>query len=201
MGALDDHYGLLGVRTDADAAEIRRAFRRLALRFHPDRAGPGGAETFQRLMAAYRVLADPLARIAYDRRTGVARRPIAPASPAARAAPPVALARLSGPLNALLACGAVRRAEEGVVELLLNAQEASEGGMVTIAMRVPARCDACKGGDPSCGRCEGAGVTDELFSAWLAVSPGTTDGTLLEPSAQLRGAVRPVQFRARVRPR
>src|SRR5689334_10291599 len=112
--ASEDYYALLGVNADADDGTLRRAFRRLALRWHPDRAGPGATAMFQKLSAAYNVLADPLARAAYDRRrrttarsSGGSPSPATSAPPATerRRAPGVMLTRLSGPLNSLLACG------------------------------------------------------------------------------------------------
>ena len=109
------------------------------------------------------------------------------------------LGRLCGPLNALLACGVARRAGGDVIELVLRAQDAAQGGMVTISMWVPVHCPECKTGAASCPRCEGRGTVDELFSAWLAVPPEVTDGTLLDPSKLLPGMVRPVRFRMRVR--
>src|SRR5687767_11572139 len=65
---VDDYYALLGVHAGADGEMLRRAWRQLALRYHPDRAGDGAATTFKQLAAAYAVLADPVARAAYDRR-------------------------------------------------------------------------------------------------------------------------------------
>ena len=46
-GSADDYYALLGIDAEADAAELRRAWRRLALRWHPDRAGPGATASFR----------------------------------------------------------------------------------------------------------------------------------------------------------
>lgn len=207
-GSSDDCYALLGIDAGADGAELRRAWRRLALRWHPDRAGPGATATFQRILAAYTVLSDPVARAAYDRRRGApARRPgvrsgdatSAPPAATRRRAPGVMLRRLSGSLNALLACGVARCAEGDVIELFLNAQEVSEGGMVTISMRVPVRCPACAADAAgSCARCGTKRTIDELFSAWLAVPPGVADGAVLTPSALLSGMVRPVSFRVRL---
>ena len=206
MGAAagDDYYALLGIDAGATGTELRRAWRRLALKWHPDRAGSGSKETFQKILAAYTVLADPVARAAYDRRRGIRPRGApgsshVPPATTRRSAPGVMLRRLSGPLNALLACGVVRQAEDDVLELFLNAQEAAEGGMVTISMRVPVRCPACAAGAAgSCGRCGTTGVVDELFSAWLAVPPEVADGAVLTPSALLPGIVRPVSFRVRL---
>ena len=204
-GSADDYYALLGIDAEANGAELRRAWRRLALKWHPDRAGSGAKETFQKILAAYTVLADPVSRAAYDRRRGTRprsaprSRPVPPAA-TRRSAPGVMLRRLSGPLNALLACGVARYAEDDVIELLLNAQEASEGGMVTISMRVPIRCPACADAPTgSCARCGMSRTVDEVFSAWLAVPPGVADAVFLTPSALLPGMLRPVLFRVRRR--
>jgi DnaJ-class molecular chaperone len=186
----DDYYALLGIDAGADAAQLRRAWRRLAVRWHPDRAGHAATATFQKILAAYTVLADPVTRAAYDRkRSGGA---------TGRRAPSVMLRRVSGHLKALLACGIARRVADDVIELLLTGQEASDGGMITIAMRVPVRCPACAA-DPtgSCAKCGSQRTIDELFSAWLAVPPGVNDGAVLKPSALLPGMIRPVSFRVR----
>jgi hypothetical protein len=94
------------------------------------------------------------------------------------------LRRLSGPLEALTACGIARHAEPGVIELFLSDAERADGGMVTISMRVPVRDKDGRSGY-------------ELWSAWLAVPPGVQEGERLVPSALLPGMVRPVSFRVR----
>src|SRR2546425_475814 len=102
--AKEDYYALLGLDAHADATEVRRSWRRLALKWHPDRAGPDATATFQRISAAYTVLSDPVARAAYDRRHPSAARSSStgPKSPR-RPAPAVMLSRLCGSLNGLLA--------------------------------------------------------------------------------------------------
>ena len=202
---LEDYYALLGVDDGTDAAQLRRVWRRLALRWHPDHAGPGATAMFQKLSAAYEVLSDEVARAAYDRRRGTrGATDTAPAAPAAprRRAPGVMLARLCGSLNVLVSCGVARHAESDIIDLFLSAREAAQGGMITISMRVPVRCPACgtRGARAaSCSRCGGQATVEELFSAWLAVPPEVADGTLLLPSALLPGMVRRVRFRTRVR--
>ncbi|MEN8374363.1 MAG: DnaJ domain-containing protein [Gemmatimonadota bacterium] len=64
-----DYYALLGVSRDAELAAIKQAYRRLALRYHPDRRGgdPSAAEAFRLVTEAYRVLRDPRKRPIYDR--------------------------------------------------------------------------------------------------------------------------------------
>src|SRR5690606_8839207 len=64
-----DYYEILGVDRGADADAIKRAYRKLALQYHPDRnSGSREAEEkFKELTEAYEVLKDPDKRAAYDR--------------------------------------------------------------------------------------------------------------------------------------
>ena len=196
-GLPDDYYALFGVEPDVKPAALRRAWRVLALRWHPDRAGPAATATFQKLAVAYEVLSDPVARAEYDRSRPRAVKPV-PVAPPERA-PGEMLWRVSGSLKALLATGIVKRAEPDVLELSLAAKEAEQGGMVTISMRVPVRCLACNGKAKSCVRCGGEGAVYQLFNAWLAVPPGIPDGAVLHPTELLRGMIHPMRFRIRVR--
>lgn len=69
MAEISDHYQTLDVPEMASAAEIKRAYRRLARAFHPDRNGsdPVAPERFRAIQEAYEVLAHPGKRAAYDR--------------------------------------------------------------------------------------------------------------------------------------
>jgi len=64
-----DYYEILGVSRDIDEKAIKRAYRRLAMKFHPDR-NPGkqkeANEKFKEINEAYAVLGDPEKRKQYD---------------------------------------------------------------------------------------------------------------------------------------
>ena len=64
-----DYYDILGIGRDADLAAIKKAYRRAAIRHHPDK-NPGDAEAeqnFKEAAEAYAVLSEPEKRRAYDR--------------------------------------------------------------------------------------------------------------------------------------
>jgi molecular chaperone DnaJ len=62
-----DYYGTLGVRREADADEIKKAYRRLARELHPDvNPDPQTQERFKEITQAYEVLSDPEKRQMYD---------------------------------------------------------------------------------------------------------------------------------------
>jgi molecular chaperone DnaJ len=63
-----DYYEILGVSRNADMEEIKRSYRRLARKYHPDvNKEPGAEERFKEINRAYEVLSDPEARARYDR--------------------------------------------------------------------------------------------------------------------------------------
>ncbi len=69
MTATRDYYETLGVARDADAAAIKSAFRKLAMKLHPDQ-NPGckvSEDKFKEIGEAYAVLSDPEKRARYDR--------------------------------------------------------------------------------------------------------------------------------------
>jgi DnaJ-class molecular chaperone len=203
-----DLYVVLGVARAATGAEIRRAYRQLALQYHPDRAGAASAETFARIAEAYRMLSDPTARTAYDahlfaresqgafvpgrtpsdgRAWNVSavgwhaswRRPI-----------PNLVARLSGPLPELTASGAARLDADGVLELMLTAAEAARGGTAVVALPLAVLCPTCGGvASPRgvwCRRCEYAGQVTETVEIEVPFPRAVSDGVVV--TATLRQA-------------
>src|SRR5262249_58221833 len=69
MAQREDYYKTLGVKRSATQEEIRKAYRRLARRYHPD-LNPGdksSEEKFKHLSEAYDILSDPKKREVYDK--------------------------------------------------------------------------------------------------------------------------------------
>ncbi|HXR65373.1 MAG TPA: DnaJ domain-containing protein [Ktedonobacteraceae bacterium] len=137
MDTPDNYYATLGVPLDADIDTIKRAYRQLARRYHPDLAGPDGAVQMKRINRAYDVLSDPEKRLNYDtiiggsidlRKGGLARpRPVARKFGVEDDVEFAGLSIFStrGPLHT----GARLRSELGVISTL-NSVETSNGLLI-----------------------------------------------------------------------
>ncbi|MCA8958168.1 MAG: J domain-containing protein [Planctomycetes bacterium] len=71
MVTFQDYYEILGIARDADADAVKKAYRKLAMQWHPDKhqgdAKAAAEERFKRIAEAYEVLGDPEKRSRYDR--------------------------------------------------------------------------------------------------------------------------------------
>lgn len=163
-----DYYAVLGVPRTADAETIKRSFRALAARYHPDvSTEPDAAERFLELVEAYEVLSSPERRARYDRR-GFAR------TSGARPARPAAA---HDPLDDLFDPAAVRwgrpgeRGRDILVAIRLDPEEARRGTARGVRYRATSVCSLC-GGEGSQGRsrrrmcsaCGGSGRVREIGS-------------------------------------
>lgn len=63
-----DYYEVLGVSRSVDAADLKKSYRRLAMKYHPDRNedNPEAADKFKEVKEAFEILKDPQKRAAYD---------------------------------------------------------------------------------------------------------------------------------------
>ena len=190
-----DYYDVLGVSADAGAEEIKRAYRQLARRYHPDISGDERGTAFLELARAYEVLSDPHRRRSYDTtvRFGPALRGrndwvVPPNDEIAIDFPSVA--------NVL---DRMRHAFFGeglpvtvAAELVLSAREAAFG--VTVPLDVPLRgtCPRCGGRGETwaewCGSCCGLGEVAAMREMRISVPPGVHEGTVLRFSVTPPGA-------------
>ena len=169
--AKQDFYEILGVAKSADADELKRAYRKLAMQYHPDRnSGDKSAEQkFKAISEAYDVLKDDQKRAAYDR-FGHA------AFENGSRGPGDFAGGFSGGFADIFeemfgAMGGGRRTQSGPnrgndlrYNIEVSLEEAFRGKQTTIRVATFVHCDACKGSGAeagsrpiSCRTCQGHG--------------------------------------------
>jgi molecular chaperone DnaJ len=207
----DNHYAVLGVEETASLVDIRRAYRRLALRYHPDKAGAASKPAFIRISVAYRVLSNSIARAEYDtarlrhgRRAhggelridiGPDGRPIARHRPAANTLP-----RLTGTLAGLVGSGALRVDRDGALVLRLDAAEAATGGTAAIELPLTVRCPTCGGisrpGGVWCRTCDFKGSVVQPVTVFVPIPEEIVPGVeYIIPEQQHPEVGRSLRFR------
>jgi molecular chaperone DnaJ len=160
-----DYYDVLGVPADARADEIKRAYRQLARRYHPDISGEDRAHAFREVAQAYDVLRDPLRRRTYDAELDRARACATEAGAWFADEVAIDFPSVSSVLDRMR--DAFFAAEPAVAlsaELVLTPREAFDGASVPIS--VPLR--------RTCGRCGGRG---EVWTDWCALCGGIGEVT------------------------
>ena len=142
MASSPDYYAVLGIKRGEGAAGIRRAFRRLVARYHPDCADEEQTCRFQEVVEAYRVLSDPSQRHAYDE---VGRAPRPPPLLLFRDfhAPESEIREVSDRWNRNFTEIGVPKAERLrplELDIILTADEAQQGTAVSISVPALRRC-------------------------------------------------------------
>jgi molecular chaperone DnaJ len=167
---LTDYYELLGVSRDASQEEIKRAYRRLARKFHPDANpdDPEAEERFKELNKAYSALGDPDKRQRYD-----AFGPGGVDGMAASASADPFMATFedlvgqffgAGPFTSRRPRSRARRGADAAVRVSLTFSESVFGAKKEVPLRLGVSCDKCHGSGAEagteatvCQRCGGTG--------------------------------------------
>ena len=186
-----DYYRILGVSRDASTAAIKRAYRRLAKKFHPDVGVDAAAESLQDLQAAYETLADAEQRRRYDESlvTGEDR------------FSPLAWSFVRSP-----AAGDLRRpVRPGSLsgEILLTPKEAAAGGVLPLDVPLLTTCPSCEGTGGfvfDCGRCDGEGKVERRFPVPLQIPPGIRENTVFQVAVDEPGVLS-ILLTVHIRPR
>jgi molecular chaperone DnaJ len=189
-----DYYDVLGVSADAGADEIKRAYRQLARRYHPDISGDDRAAPFLELARAYEVLRDPERRRKYDAGL-LGARSVRTDAADAWFADEIAIdfPSVSSVLDRMR--DAFFTAELPVTrsaQLLLTPREAFDG--ITVPLDVPLRrtCTRCGGRGEVwadwCVTCAGLGEVSVSQALRVQVPAGVRDGTRFRFSVTPPGA-------------
>jgi molecular chaperone DnaJ len=177
-----DYYEVLGVSPDAGADEIKRAYRQLARRYHPDISGDDRGSAFLEAVRAYEVLNDPQRRRSYDATRGRSTHRPSPArsewfaDEIAIDFPSVANL-LDQMRHAFFAGAALGQLS---AEIVLSPLEAFTG--ITIPLDVPVRqtCASCGGRGETwqewCDQCGGCGDISCLHEVEIRVPAGVREG-------------------------
>ena len=196
---MSDYYQLLNVSRDASEDEIKRAYRKAAMEYHPDRnPAPDAEAKFKEIAEAYEVLSDPEQRAAYDRygeaglRSGMGGFHHVDLSEALNM-----FMRDFGGLGGLGGLeslfgggrdpGEARRGHDIRVAVKMTVKEVATGARRTVKLKTLVRCEACRGtgsakGTPpaSCSTCGGSGevrrATRSMFGQFVSVGPCPTCG-------------------------
>jgi molecular chaperone DnaJ len=181
MAIRRDYYEVLGVARDADVDTIKKAYRKLAMQYHPDR-NPGDTaaeESFKEATEAWEVLHDPQKRAAYDR---FGHDGLKGAGGFGSGMP----FDLQDALRAFMqdfggfgdifggAGGGERRGADMQVQLRLTLNEVATGVTRTLRIRKAVTCDTCAGtgakpgtGVSTCRECQGQGQVRQVHRTFI----------------------------------
>jgi molecular chaperone DnaJ len=202
-----DFYAVLGIGSAASAAQIRRAYQRLARRYSPDvNLWDREAQTlFEEIQAAYRVLGDPSARTLYDHQAHATDRP--EETSGARRTGRRRGDDLHAPIELAFEQAAAGLTADLVVERLSGCQTCAARGTRPGAEPVPCahcggtgtvwgaegaprptQCPACHGEGERvtapCSACRGRGVTPARASLRVAIPAGMDTGSQIRVPAE-----------------
>jgi molecular chaperone DnaJ len=211
---VSDFYSLLGISREASEAEIKKAYRKLAMAYHPDRNPTAEAEAkFKEITEAYEVLCDPQKRAAYDRygKAGLG------AGAGGFGFHHVDLSEAlnifmrefggMGGFESIFGGGRrsrsdERRGQDIRVTVRLTLTEVALGAKKTVKLKSLERCTACDGSGAkagtrptTCGTCKGSGevrrAARSMFGQFISVAPCPTcngEGrVVLDPCEVCRG--------------
>jgi molecular chaperone DnaJ len=166
-----DYYAILGVRRNASADDIKRAYRKLARQYHPDvNPDPSAHEKFKDINAAYEVLSDPQKREIVD----LGGDPLAPTggAPGPGAGPFVGFQDIMdaffGTATARGPRSRTRPGADAILRLDLDLQESAFGVEAPITVDTAVLCSTCTGAGTATGThpapCEVCGGRGEVQS-------------------------------------
>jgi molecular chaperone DnaJ len=183
-----DFYEILGVSKDADTADIKKAYRQTAMKFHPDK-NPGdkaAEEKFKEAAEAYEVLSDPDKRARYDRygHAGVSGNGGYSGGGMSMEDIMEQFSDIFGgsPFDTFFGGGGSTRTRRGSgtrgsnlrIKVSLTLEEIAKGATKKIKVKKQVKCTGCNGSGAkdsgsvsTCGTCGGSGYVRQIRSTFL----------------------------------
>src|SRR5688572_21662201 len=194
-----NYYEVLGIARDADTEQIKKAYRKLALQYHPDKneGSPDAEERFKEITQAYEVLKDSDKRQLYDRygEQGLRGAQGGGGGFDFQDALEVFMRDFGGGFafsdvfnsRGRGGAGARKQGAPIRVRLPLTLAEVAHGARKTVRVAILDACDACDGSGAAagteperCATCQGAGeervVQRSVFGQFVSVHPCRTCG-------------------------
>jgi molecular chaperone DnaJ len=208
---VSEFYALLGVPREASEAEIKKAYRKLAMEYHPDRnSSPEAEARFKEITEAYEVLRDPQKRATYDR---YGKAGLGGGSGGYGGFHHVDLSEAlnifmrdfggMGGFESLFGGRRTReeerRGQDIRVTVRLTLNEVALGAKKTVKIKSLERCTTCEGTGAkpgtkasTCGTCNGSGevrrATRSMFGQFISVAPCPTcggEGTIIRETCEV----------------
>ncbi len=183
MRNIDDYYRALGLKPGCSEEEVRRAYKALVLKFHPDRGQGSDAARFRKVQEAYDILTDPEKSSEFkqrDKREGLHQQNIRRRTRAEAVEDWLTHDQVEELARDLFGWQWPRyRASGGIVEIILTPEEARRGGRIPLQVPVEYPCREC-GGRGSylmfiCPACAGSGKQQYSRTIHLNVPPNLAE--------------------------
>lgn len=217
MAEKHDYYDLLGIPRNATDDEIKKAFRKLALKYHPDK-NPGDKQSeakFKEINEAYEVISDSKKRQMYDQFGHAGVDPSAAGGPFGGGSDVRGFEDMGEVFGDIFEnffgagkttgrgrrTRSVRKGRDLQVEVQLSLEESAKGKEITIKVPRQQKCPTCKGsgarsgsGPVTCRQCGGAGqvrISQGFFSLAQTCPVCHGEGAVIDkPCGECRGTGR-----------
>lgn len=203
MAAPKDYYKILEIDEKADQETIKKAYRRLARKYHPDVSGKVGEDKFKDINEAYEILSNPQKRREYDQmRLGYAHRQARSRGPGYQR---VTFDEGFGDWGSIFedlfsqagndTFTTTRTRTQNVPEetVTLTLEQVARGDAIQVSVSEPQVCPVCHGVNANCSHCGGLGQVMEPKKFSVTIPPGIEAGAVLRVGnyARLRVEIAP----------
>jgi molecular chaperone DnaJ len=176
-----DYYDVLGVSPDAGADEIKRAYRQLARRYHPDISGDDRGTAFLEVSRAYEILNDPERRRAYDAGLRVGHSPVGDRADWLSDEVAIDFPSVASVLDRMRHSFFGETVVASLpAEVLVSPHEAFFGTVVLLGVPLRRTCPRCGGRGETwqewCSVCDGDGEVTAHHQMQLRVPAGVREG-------------------------